>query len=1136
MMKKFVFIILIFVSSSGFAQVLRQKSLAELEQDLRKINASIETTQRKLKTINDATFLPDLYMVLAELYVDKARYMYSIKRIRNSDVPMEEIDFANEKRPKNFAIETYQKLIDKFPNFKQRDKAMFFMAHEYRELGQLEEMVKVYLKLTGQYPNSPFWAEAQLILGNYSFEEKKDYDYALQVYGKILNVKESPFKALARYKMGWVYVNQGKWKESLLSFEKVLTEDSKLPLEELPEIYKKTDVRRDALIALVWPYSEIAPATLMKMGEWRVDPVRYIKRLSNNVVSYQKALAKLGRRLNIKQRYLASTRVYYELVKITQDLDTRMDAIDDLYINMKNTQKRWPLEGFVELVTETLNRVKHNPDLSRFQCPEQAEKPKITKKKKKKVEDDEFEEDKKDKIAVKSEKDLDTKDDGSCAGTRAGAEALLNKTLFNYEVYARDGATRLQERAKETHSFDDYTLAIQAYRQYLWVYPEGRYAYLMHSNLAESYFKIKKWVLAGMEYEIVANLTANDAKKKKDFLDSALESYTKALKDPESLSRLQLVRARGGLRDVGMMYVNDFPKDPAVPETLFNIGRSYYDERDFRNSEKHLTSYLSKFPRGKNSQLAADLILDAYNQKEDFAGLTIAGNRILKIKGLNPSIYASVKEISRQADYRKLQTNAADLTSNKYAEDLLSFAKKYKGSNLGDQALYEAFTSLKSKKDPRAYVPGEELLIKHANSKYAKSVVFEMGKMAVLTADFRRAASYFEIYSGKYPKDPESRQLLQQAATMRETMGDLPQASKNYAKLGDVTAVARIDYLSNNWGRLRSSARKAGGIKAMYWEGLSLYRTGAIKAADPILKRVAMSGGKSFEDKTMAAHALYLVSMAFMKEYKRIQLVAGKEAQAVQAKTKMLDRLQKQMNQVIHLGNGRWTIAALYGIGQANREFANFIKAAPMPAGLNGQQQQQYRAAIEQQAKQYDDVAGNYFKQCVNNSEKFEVFTNFTKGCQSNGSIQVDEESESKVLAQAAQNPPETTYKIRQKLYDKPRSVEILTELAQAYTEGADYPMSILILDRVLEIEKNHAPSIALKGMNYLFMNDLEAAQSAFGTALKINPENATALWGMAALYNNFNFKGRLGPTLRKAKRAGTPRPPLHPWVRAIRF
>lgn len=1076
-MKLFVITFILIFSSSSFAQS-KQKNLAELEKDLKKISSSIEETQRKLKTINDATFLPDLYMLLGELYVDKSRYMYQIKKLRNANVPIEEIDFANEKRPKQFAIETYQKLIDKFPNFKDRDKAMFFMAHEYRELGQLEDMVKVYQKLTTQYASSRFYPESQIILGNYFFDDKKDLDFAFQTYSKVLDIKDSPFRPLARYKIGWVYVNQAKWKDALLSFEKVLLDDSNLSLAELPEIYRKTDVRRDALISMAWPYSEISPSQMKKLGEWRVDPIHYFKKLSNNVVSYQKVLARVARRLEVKQRFIAMTRVYYELLKISQDLDIRREAIKKLYFSMKNSKMDWPVEGYVEFVTETLNRVRYNPDIE---------------------------------------------------------EKEIKEANFNFEIYARDGATRLQQRAKKTKTFKDYQYAISAYKSYLWAFPDSKYSLAMHSNLAESFYKIRKLVLAGKEYEIVSNLT-RDPKKKKAYLDSALEAYTKALKEPDNLTRLQLVEARGGLRDVGMMYVKDFPNDKIVPETLFNIGRSYYDERNFKSSEKNLIDYLTKYPGNKDNQLAVDLILDGYNQKEDYAGLSIAGQKILKVKGLSKSIYNTVGDLIKQAEYRKIQTNALDLTSKKYSEDLLKFAQKYKGSNLGDQALYEAFTSLKSKKDPRAYVPGEELLIKHANSKYAKAVVFEMGKMAILTSDFRRAASYFEIYSTKYPGDPESKQLLLQAAQMRENMGDLSQGAKDYQKLGNLGAVARIDFTANNWGRLRSSAKNVDGIKGSYWLGLANYRTGNLPVAYKYLTEVARARGRNFDEKTMSAHSLYLLTMGAMKEYKKIQLVAGKEAQAVQAKNKMLEKLTNQLNTVIKLGNGRWTIAALYGLGQSNREFARFIKAAPMPPGLAAAQQHQYRAAIEQQAKQFEDASANFFKQCLTSAEKFEVFTNFVKGCQSKGEIQVDEETETKVQAQASENAPEKSYKIREKLYDKPRSIELLTDLALSYTEGGDYSMANLILDRILEIEKGHIPSIAQKGMNYLFMNDLEAAHSTFKNVLKMNAENSTALWGMAALYNQFNFKSLLGPTLQKAKRSGTPKPPLHPWVRAIRF
>jgi len=63
---------------------------------------------------------------------------------------------------------------------------------------------------------------------------------------------------------------------------------------------------------------------------------------------------------------------------------------------------------------------------------------------------------------------------------------------------------------------------------------------------------------------------------------------------------------------------------------------------------------------------------------------------------------------------------------------------------------------------------------------------------------------------------------------------------------------------------------------------------------------------------------------------------------------------------------------------------------------------------------------------------------------------------------------------------------------------------------------------VAQKGMNFLFMNDLDAAQTQFAAALKANPENVTALWGMAALYNQFNFKTRW-TSVTKSKRAGNP-------------
>lgn len=1064
--------------SSAFGQALKQKSLSEIERDLKKMDQSIDTTQSRIKTIRDATFLPDLYMVLAELYVDKSRFMYSAKTLKNKDTPLEELDFNNEKRPKLLAIETYQKLIEKFPKYRDRDKAMFFMAHEYREMGQLEDMINTYRKLTSEYPQSPFFAESLVIVGNYFFEEKKDLEGAETYYKRVLTVKDSPFVSIARYKLGWIYINKGRFVDSLLSFEAVLTKDAAIDFSTLPDIYKKTDVRVDALVNMAWPYSEIAPALLKKMGEGREDPVGYFKRLSKDKIAYQKALTRLGRRLGIKQRYVASTRIYYELLKTSKNVELRIESVEKLYEAMKNSLKNWPVYGFTELIADTINQVRYSPDI-----PEKMK----------------FQHDK------------------------------------NFEIFARDAATRAQIRAKQTSKEPEFRLAISAYKAYLWAFPNTKYTDAIRLNLAESYYNIKDYVNAGKEYEVLSKKNKLLAKRK-SYLDSSLESYTNALKNPDILKRPELIQARNGLRDMGRYALRYFPNDKSAASITFNIGRTYYDERDFKNAEYFLMQYLAKYPQGRDVGLSVDLIMDSYNQREDFKGLQVVGKKIVDNKLLASSIRNNVSEIIKQAEFRKIQTNITDFSSENYSQELLKFAQKYKGTNLGDRALFEAFTSLKSKKDPGAYIPGEELLLRHGNSQYAKQVTLEMGKMALLTADFRRAAKYFEIYSSKYPKDPESTALLKNAAQMRESMGDLELARKDYDRLQNYVDAAKMDFLANKWSDLLGSAKRISGIRGTYYYGLAAYRTGRMAEAQSYLSQTAKAGGSNFEEKTWAAHAQYLLSMGAMKRYKSIQLEAGKEAKAVQAKTQSLQSLTTQLNQVIRSGNGRWTIAALYGLGQVNKEFADFIKRAPLPAGLTPQQVQQYKAAIQQQASQYETTSNKFFDQCEKNAEKSDVFTNFVKGCQSKGSIIVDEESETQTLVQSTDSAPPAVVGIRKQLYDRSRDPDILLKLAQAYAEGRDYSMSAIICDRIIEISPGYSPAWALKGVNYLFMNNFEMSFDAFKKALKINPSQSTALWGIAGLYKEFNFSGKLGSSTEKARRSGNPMNPIHPFIRNVRL
>ena len=53
---------------------------------------------------------------------------------------------------KNQAIATYRRLLALYPDYRDADKVLFFMAHEMRELGEYDNMLKTYHELADKHP------------------------------------------------------------------------------------------------------------------------------------------------------------------------------------------------------------------------------------------------------------------------------------------------------------------------------------------------------------------------------------------------------------------------------------------------------------------------------------------------------------------------------------------------------------------------------------------------------------------------------------------------------------------------------------------------------------------------------------------------------------------------------------------------------------------------------------------------------------------------------------------------------------------------------------------------------------------------------------------------------------------------
>lgn len=1130
--------------TTGLRRNFSAFEVSELQEQLRATDKKIAVTTSEIKRVRDTEFLPELYFSLADLYLQKSRLMYLIKVSKNKGVPITEIDFTAEKRPKQEAIDIYQKVYAFFPKSKLRDRALFFKGLELRDIGQSEAMIKTFGQLNQEFPESQNLLEANIILGDYFLEEKKDIEGALEAFRRVIAKDLSAYTPLAHYRIGWCFINQQKYREAVTAFEEAVRTQGLVSRNlslELPELYRKTDIRREAILSLAVPYVEIygdykaslkeeaakekakaetaknAPATTstaavselpQKVSEWKkpgapaasapagnatpapkasqaklevkepvavvLHPVEYFKKISDGHLTYRRVLSRVGRRLALKEMWREVSDVWIEVLVASSDPEVKFEAI-----------QRW---------NEAIKKANQVTDQLRF-----IEHAVIT-----------------------------TQEIRARAIERNGKYNKKEANQLKFlELITRDIATRIQQAARIKSSREDFLVAARAYEIYQVGFPQNRDLSKMLINKAESLYRAEDWTRAGIEFETLSR-TVKIKGKQEEFKESAIQAYVNALKEPEKLSPIDLVRARRGVRDVGTNWVVKHMRHPAAASTAYNIGQSWYEDRLLAQAIQSFTFFIKNFSRDARTRDAIFMIINAYSQLDDFKGLIEAAKQLEKTRGLAADDKKAIRDLSRRAQLKDLQIAAGDFGSKEYAQNLKNLASKYKDSSMGSAALYEAFTSLRSKRDPELYDVGEALLEKHSDSAFTKEVVSSMAQTALLTADFERAARYLSRFSEKYPDEKESKEWRKNSAQLFEWLGEFKEAKRLYFSLGDQEAVARCEFLGGEWVALEKSSARMNTDLAAYYGALALWRQGRQAEALPRLKQIASSG-----DLDRSSHARFLLAQRALESFRAIQMRNAADQGALVNKVKSFQVLSKELNDIVKAGAGKWTIASLYLLGQANFELGRFIAESPLPPGLKPEEQAIYRRELSKQAKQYTDGAETVFGQCLETAERFEVFTAYVQGCREKGRKVVKEEADTIKISKKNSGPPKQARSLRTKLYDTPRDVEVLRDLATAYINDEQFWVGMAIFNRILEIEENSALAMAGIGVGRMYVNDLDVAADWLKKAMKASSSEPTAVWNLSGLYNEFGFKKRVKQLEPKRKGATKPRL-LHPMAKKL--
>jgi tetratricopeptide (TPR) repeat protein len=1089
----------------------QKKYMAKLRQDKNKVEMAIESTKALIDQSRTKPYLPELYLRLAELYIEKSRIVYFI-RTSGAKASTNALDHLESNTLKKQAIETYQRVLGNFPNFKDRDKVRFFLAHEYRELGQIDEMVDQYQTIVDSHQNSPYVPEAHLLLGDHFFNRRQDLDMALKHYKAVLKHTDSPAAPVARYKLAWCHINKTQFKEAIKLLEECVTTPSTQNLD-IDTYKKKVDIKLEALIDMAYCYCEAYKDK--RPGE----AIAYFRKYAWSRTVYTMVLEKLAYRYFIKKKWTHAAAIYRQLSTLQNDTENLLEYARNIFECVQAVGTFESAQEDMGHIIKALRKQKYSVHI-----PEEEKE----------------------------------------------------KNLRDYELYARHIVTHLHATASERKSVADFKRAADSYRLYLAFFHDSPVLEDMEENFAEALFSAEDYMEAGKQYEKLAKRTAPRNTDKKEKLYGAVISYYKALQDKEGLNHYQIAFARGGLKTTGKLYIEDFPKSERVPEILFNVAWITYDEGKHDEAIEAFDRFLDQYPRGKEAKVAVHLTLDAFHMKEDYEGLINYGQRINQNARIDEQLRQEVAQIVHAAESKVVSSLTVTALDDweKGRAGLIDYAEDHISSGLGEQALQALVISGKERGDLETiFSAGFKLISQYPSSSQAQDALGIMIDASLRTAQFRILASHLEEFAKRFPKNENTQEFLYQAGHIRQTLGQYDLANRNYQwilgrpqkskgvqeevvfamaenaeQLGDMDAAIKV--LNKNRaglsevGKIKADARIADlYLLAKNFEKAQKYRKKAYEAyrpkyakKDPMLNRIMAQ---------MVCNSLNGLS----KKYAQMRLKDRIDNRIVTAKSKLLEKLEKGYNEVIQFQSPEWALAACYACYEINREFASFLQESPIP-DLPPEQRTQYMKIIAEKVQGYLKKADQYLQACVTQAHKWEIcdpqlagyFMNLpdVTGASRTAAHFTGTSSANQIGAECLTDG--VLKPLHYKLMAEPEDINTLAQLAAAYAEKGDFRHAILVGQKALdelkdETEPTRAQIHNTLGVSYLYIQEDTLAKDAFRKALELNSQSVAAKLNLAGLYQyygHFDKAGSIYDTMPENSRVEQASASVHP--RAMEF
>lgn len=931
-------------------EIMNSQNLTEVVEYEKILDEQISELYKLTKKFQDSDKRGELWVRLAELYVEKGSLVdyrrqkeYDSRLLAFNKGKTKVKPVLNGDEPRSYfkkSVQLYEWFQKDFPNDPKLPQALYFLGFNYFELNDPKKGEKYYTELAERFPNSVFVDEASFALGEYNFENE-NWKEAYKRYAPVIKNKKHNLNAMATYKGAWCLYRLGRNQEALKYMEHIIRM-SKSATDRDSKKQLKAKLEIEALRDIVVFYAAA--------GESDKAVEYFSSMVGEQSLSYLEKLAYYYLDKGYKE---AAHKTFKYLIDQKPDDPKAFEfqyQIVQVYFYAKNSQT---------FKNELYRWIQNYGPASSWYKANQGNK----------------------ELADNSVK-------------------LREKTLRNWTL-------QQHQTAQNSRTPNSRKLAGEGYQLYLTEFTNSPQTADMHFYYGELLYDSKRYDEAGIQYKWIVD-NAPESKFYENSATNLLIAVEKSLPSDKELSKrntksldpIPLTPTVDRFMKASAWYLEKLPNSKKVAEIKFRQGRLLYQFNYFEDASKVFREIVQKYPNTKYAEYSANLLLDIFNLKKDYIGLESAATELLKNDNLSGTKAGQeIKDVLEKASFKKGQDLEQGQKFKESADVFMAFGTQNTKSALAITAFFNAGVNYeKAGENEKARAAYAQVINSKQENKdlKTKSKLF-VAKLYQDSALYDESIKLYKQLIAENEKKDQTKNYVYNIAVMKEAMGQYQSAIKDYDEYAELIKSPRerleILFLTaelyrkiEQWTKAQDRYKEyvdsnpGNGenlIEALYWVAHIYNRKGSSQSysyEDKLLsvqKRLGAAKGAKWASIVKLRRAKETYS-----DFVEIKIPAdpAKQKKVVDDKVGMLNKLNKELNEVVKLNHPESIISSLNLLGEANEHMALAILKSPLPKGLDADTEKQYREQLPKLADPFKIRATDSHKLALQRAWEFETY------------------------------------------------------------------------------------------------------------------------------------------------------------------